>query len=139
MTAPSKNIRVENVGISCADQTHDYDQSDSAGSFTPLPSIQNDYALEIKSFNNQWRKPYSQQLSTNFFRDQFDLIMDNLCDQGATFIEDEINMERLNTLDVCHQSKPLKSFEKVKILFDIIRQARSPDKLQDAKDIFDFI
>ena len=56
--------------------THDFDDSGSADSFTPLPSIQNDYALEIKSFNNQWKKPYSQQLSTNVFREQFNLIMD---------------------------------------------------------------
>ena len=57
--------------------TQDFNDSGSANSFTPLPSIQNDYALEIKSFNNQSKKPYSQQLLTNLFREQFDLIMDN--------------------------------------------------------------
>ena len=66
--------------------THDFDDCGSANSFTPLPSIQNDYALEIKSFNNQWKKPYSQQLSTNVFKEQFDLIMDNQCD--VTIVED---------------------------------------------------
>ena len=41
------------------DVTHEFNDSCSATSFTPLPSIQNDYALETKSFHNNWRAPYS--------------------------------------------------------------------------------
>ena len=33
--------------------THDFNDSGSANSFTPLPSVQINYALEIKSFTNQ--------------------------------------------------------------------------------------
>ena len=52
--------KIKGNGDASADQTHDFNDSGSAGSFTPLPSIQNNYALEIKSFNNgQWTKPYS--------------------------------------------------------------------------------
>ena len=69
--------------------------------------------------------------------------MDNLCDQGATFIEDEINLVRLHSLSTLaapKQLKPLRPHEKVQILFDIVKKANSsPILLQDAKDIFDFI
>ena len=35
--------------------------------------------------------------------------------------------------------QPLPCHEKIKILFEIVRQARQPDKLKDAKDVFDFL
>ena len=39
-------------------QEHDLSlESEGVGSFQPLPPIQNDYALEIKSFN-YYKKPY---------------------------------------------------------------------------------
>ena len=129
--------------------THDFDDCDSANSFTPLPSIQNDYALEIKSFNNQWKRPYSQQLSTNVFKEQFDLIMDNQCDQ-TLLAEDELNYRYQQTHHHPRKSKhrmtvmetttkALKPHQKVQLLFEIVKAANHPHRLQDAKDIFDFI
>jgi len=42
------------------DVTNEFNESISASSFTPLPSIQNEYVLETKSFVvNQHRAPYS--------------------------------------------------------------------------------
>ena len=63
--------------LSTHNKEHDlYNDSGSVGSFPPLPSIQNDYALEIKSFN-YYKKPYYQQLQRNQFQDQFNMIMGN--------------------------------------------------------------
>jgi len=47
-----RNSGGENKAETDIEMTHDFDDCSSANSFTPLPSIQNDYALEIKSFNN---------------------------------------------------------------------------------------
>jgi len=71
--------------------THDFNDSCSADSFTPLPSIQNDYALEIKSFYKHGKKPYSQQLATNCFKAQFELIMNYQCDLERAFLDEDIS------------------------------------------------
>ena len=47
-----EEIKVGKPVETSVELTHDFDDSGSANSFTPLPSIQNEYALEIKSFNN---------------------------------------------------------------------------------------
>ena len=120
--------------------THDFDDCDSANSFTPLPSIQNDYALEIKSFNNQWKRPYSQQLSTNVFKDQFDLIMDNQCDQTLLAEEEELNnyyhhsrwKSRHKLMETTRSNLPknaLKPHQKIQLLFEIVKMANHPHKL----------
>ena len=52
LAAVVRNSGGENKAETSIEMTHDFDDCSSANSFTPLPSIQNDYALEIKSFNN---------------------------------------------------------------------------------------
>ena len=58
--AESEGFEASRVLSTYNNKEHDLDNdSGSVGSFPPLPSIQNDYALEIKSFN-YYKKPYYQ-------------------------------------------------------------------------------
>ena len=67
--------------------------------------------------------------------------MNNQCDQGAAqFTEDEVCAGRFNNQNLTNAKvKPLKPHQKVQILFNIVKEAKYPHKLQDAKDVFDFI
>lgn len=67
--------------------------------------------------------------------------MDSQCEHIGTLMDDSLSIEQLQT-KVSRPAKKadlLKPHEKIQILFDIVRQAMHPHKLQDAKDVFDFI
>lgn len=97
------------------------DDSDSDEELAALPSIQNEYTLQIKSFY-QYKKPYLQQLQSNYFEDEFSKIMDEYRDPAKP-----------------EQTMKINPSEKINLLYSIVQRATNTSRLQDAKDVLDFL
>ena len=60
--------------------------------------------------------------------------MDRQHDLGNTFVDEKLAAERIN-----FEAKPLPAHQKIRILFEIVHEARKADNIQHAKDVLDFI
>ena len=146
-----KDLEVESIRnqtmtqpmLTDADLTNEFNDSESGGSYTPLPSIQNNYALQIKSFN-LFKKPYAQQLNSNHFKHEFELILGFENGIPGPIFSNRINSDVLSGKSQSQGNKSqemeyLFPHQKIQLLYTIVQKATTYQKLQDAKDIFDFL